>query len=228
MKKLKLIIISLTTVFSIGLTMISPAFALERKEVEKIEFKEALLEVGVKSENVDKLATKLSNGELLDSMNEKYANIAPVESRWISDNEFIERYEYPDGSVKSLKIDGGIFTGKIMDGNYSSGTYWYSWTNARVFATWGVVTASFYADFQGANGAGKIDRVYDYGIITAGGTFSNQSLTINRKDATSSSPALATLFFIGTVTADFGSATFYLRLYVPYRSGAYAQLSVLN
>lgn len=228
MKKIKVLLISLSTVFSIGLTALSPIYALERIETEKTELKESLLDIGVKSKNVDKLVTKLSMGEPLDSMKEEYANIAPIESRWISEDEYIERYEYPDGSVKTLKIDGGTFTGKIQGGNYSSGTYWYTWTNAQVFATWGVVTASFYANFQGANGFGKIDSVRDIGIITAGGTFSDQRLSIERQTATSSSPALATLFFIGTVTQSFGSATFYLRLYVPYNGGAYAKLSVLN
>ena len=191
---------------------------------ESISEQFALL--GVEENTIEALTTKVLNGEPLDSMKEEYSNILPVESGWTSNNEYIEKYVYPDGSIKQVQISRGVFNGNISGGSYSAGTYYYTWTNAKVSATWGIVTASFRADFQGANGLGKITSVYDYGISVIGGTFSSQSLTINRANATSSNPAQATLFFIGTATGDFGQSTFYLRLYVPYTSGAYARLTV--
>ncbi len=127
-----------------------------------------------------------------------------------------------------MRISPEIITGTITGGNYSSGSYYYVRTGAKVIATWGVVTVSYCANFEGSPQSGKIHSVYDYGIITAGGTYNFGDLSITRSDATCSSPAEARLFFDATVTGGFGQATFYLRLYVPKGSGAYAKLAVLN
>lgn len=220
-KSFKIIIISMITM-SFFLLPVN-AFAAQTTII-----KDQLLTIGVKESKVDALVEKVKDGEKLDSMKSEYNNIEATQKGWINENTYEEKYVYPDGSVKSLSISAGTFTGKVSGGDYHSGTYWYTWNNARVMATWGVVTASFRANFEGSKGSGIIHKVYDYGIITAGGTFSSQSLKINRAKATSSSPAQATLFFIGTVVNDFGQATFYLRLYVPYKGECSAKLSVLN
>ncbi len=199
--------------------------ATHNTDVTKIRLQ--LLEAGVGIDKVDFLVEKLENGEMLDSMKEEYSNIKPIFESF-SRQSYEAKYIYPDGSVKNVSITQGIFIGSITGGVFNSGTYWYTWRNARVLASWGVVTASFYADMQGSTGFGKISAIRDWGIITAGGTFDFHDFSIIRSNASSTSPAEARLFFTATALQNFGQATFYLRLYVPYSGLPYARLAVLN
>ncbi len=197
-------------------------------DLNRIEIVDSLRNINVREDKIELLTNKLLNGELLDSMKEEYIDVEPVFTFTGIDGTYHERYEYPDGSVKQLRIDPGVFTGTIIPGDYQYGSYWWSHAASRAFATWGVVTASFYADFQGSRDHGVIQRIYDYGIVVAGGTFSNPSLSLVRANATSTQPAQAQLFFIGTATGSFGQATFYLRLFVPMGRNPYVTFSVLN
>lgn len=195
---------------------------------KKADIMNSLREVNIREEKLGLLADKLLRGDVLDSMKEEYQDLPPVFTYTRIDGTYYEEYVYPDGSVKQVRIDPGVFTGTIITGNYQSGSYWWAHTGSRAFATWGVVTASFYADFQGSADHGVIQRVYDYGIIVVGGTFRDVSLTKVRENATSTLPALAQLFFIGSAVGGFGEATFYLRLYVPKARQPFVQLSVMN
>lgn len=217
----------------LNMTVLFLVFSMNNSNVEALSDSKSnslrveLLEVGVNENKVDALVEKLKNGDKLDSMKEEYDDLLPV-NEYVYKGFYKAEYIYPDGSVKNVTISTGVFTGTILGGNYSSGGYWYSWLNARVFATWGVVTASFYADFQGSTNFGRIDAIRDWGIVVVGGTFNLNDFSIVRSSATSSSPAEARLFFTGTVVDGFGSATFYLRLYTPYSGPSYARLAVLN
>ena len=235
MKKALKLCLSFLLPVSCLMPMVFNTYAMEVAEVESdpislevCEMRNDLLEIGVSADKVDTLIAKLQDGELLDSMKEEYADMEPTSVIRLGNDFIQETYEYPDGSVKQTRVSEGVFTGSISGGNYDVGSYYYTWTGAKVFATWGVVTASYYADFEGTQYSSKINNVYDVGIVTAGGTFSNVSLTIPVSSFTSSTPARSQLFFIGTVASDFGQATFYLRLYVPQNASAYARLSVLN
>lgn len=219
---IKLFMVMISVSFFIGFTRVDNANA-----ISMLETRLQLIEEGVDIDKVDILIEKLESGELLDSMKEEYSTISPVFESF-SENTYIARYIYPDGSVKNISITHGIFTGFITGGVFNSGSYWYTWNNARVLASWGVVTASFYADMQGSTGFGSINAIRDWGIITAGGTFNLHDFSIVRSNASSTNPAEARLFFTATALQDFGQATFYLRLYVPYSGLPYARLAVLN
>ena len=84
----------------------------------------------------------------------------------ISDNAlYKEVYEYPDGSRKVVSITAGI-TQYISGGTYNSGGNWYTWNNALVYGSNGVVSVSFRANMAGsAYGGFK-------GISTAGTYYS--------------------------------------------------------
>lgn len=151
-----------------------------------------LMKIGVKRKYLANLMNKLAKGELLDSMKKEYENVLPSEQRF--ENGLLEeKYYYPDGSVKILKISAGTFAGKISGGTYNSGSYWCTWNNARVFGSWGFVTMSFRASFEGAKGAGIIHSVFNGSVTPAGVTFKNKSLKINRAKAISNAAARATL-----------------------------------
>lgn len=212
----------LVIVFCFGFSTISAS-----NSFNKTETRSQLVSAGVEISKVDYLVEKLERGELLDSMKEEYSNIAPVLEVTTS-SYYIAKYVYPDGSVVNIEIVPRVYSGSITGGTFNGGSYWYTWRNARVLASWGVVTASFYADMQGSTGLGRIDAIRDWGIITIGGTFNLHNFSIVRANATSSIPAQVRLFFSATALQNFGQATFYLRLYVPYRGLPYARLSVLN
>ena len=196
---------------------------------QKMEMREEFIKIGVASEDVDELVEKVQNGEMLDSMKKEYENISPSEISY-NDGFKTEKYIYPDGSVKVVGIDtkdANVFTGQLSGGNYTSGSGYYVWRGVKVFATWGIVTASFYANIEGTKTMGRINKIYDYGITVIGGTWSDVSFTITRSNATSTSvPAEARLYFVASAVDQLAMSTFYLRLYVPMGSGAYANFSI--
>lgn len=226
MKKIKVLLSFILSIMLLS-GSIRPVYAnsydRETNELKPIVF----TNLGVDVKTANTLISKIEKGEVIDSLNSKYNNTKPVYTQVKDDGTYIERYEYPDGSVKLLKIIPDIFKGEIKTGDYTSGSYWYNHKKAKVIASWGVVTASYYADFSGSTQSGTISRVYDYGISVVGGTFSNASLYINRKNA-SDNPAQATLKFEGKAIKSFGHSTFYLRLFVPKGSSPYCEFSILN
>ena len=190
MKKIIRIIAIILTALSINCTSV---FAIE-SSISRYEIKQKLLEVGVNENKVDSLVTKIQDGEKLDCMKEKYNNIKPTVKSW-TDTGGYEKYVYPDGSVKKLSVTPAIVTGSITGGSHTSGSNWYEWKNARVIASWGVVTASFYANIFGATGQGKINKVWGEGVTVVGGTFSGLSLKTVRAQTTNSTPAQARLYW---------------------------------
>lgn len=220
LKKLTALIIA----FSLALLSSVPAFAQELQTHSYL--KKSFVNLNINSETAEKLAKKIEDGKQLDSMNPKYNYIKP--SKIIRDDGYYyERTEYPDGSVNVVRVSSGTFNGKISGGDYNSGTYWYTWNNARVFATWGAVTMSYRANFEGGKGFGKIHKVYNDSVTTIGGTFKNKSLKINRANATQSASAKASLYIYFSGYQDTMASDVRLWLYVPYNGSEYAKISTL-
>ncbi len=224
MKLRKKIICSWVLLSMVNFTSI-PVFAydsnlLHRNLVESFESLE------IKPAIAERLSTKVEKGEVLDSMNSKYDYLEPQIIRNEPGNYF-EKTTYPDGSVKIAKITAGTFTGKISGGEYNSGTYWYTWNNARVLATWGAVTMSYRANFEGGKGFGRINKVYNDSVTTIGGLFKNKTLKIVRANATSTAKAKASLYIYFQGTSDIAASDVRLWLYVPYSGEAYAKISTL-
>lgn len=210
------------------LSLIVPVSAQEKIGIQKEEIKENFIDMEIDERTAESLVMKLEKGEKLDSFKKEYKNIEPYE---IIENDFeiVEKFVYPDGSKKIITIQNtplSIITGSITGGTRENGTYWYVWKGAKVKASWGIVTASFYADMQGSTGFGRIDRVHTKSISIIGGTFRNESLSITRREATSANPAQAQLYFVGEALNDFGSSTFYLFLRVPYRGSPSAKMQI--
>ena len=225
LNKLLVGIMSFTILFGV---LSSNIFA---NEFSKNEIKSKFIEMGVSEVNAENLSIKVKEGKLLDSMKKEYENMEPTIVEENADFRYeIYIYIYPDGSVKELRVSrpSTILDGMLSGGKWYAGTGYFVWSGVKVFASWGVVTATFYADIEGTSTTGKINRVYDYGVTVMGGTYSDAILSIARNTATDSNPAEAKLFFSATAVGNFGQSTFYLRLYVPKGEGAYAKFSMPN
>lgn len=209
-----------------SLTLFSSIPVFAQESYSHSYLKESFVNMDINSQTAEKLAKKIEDGKQLDSMNPKYNYIKP--SKIIRDRGYYyERTEYPDGSVNVVRVSAGTFNGKISGGDYHSGTYWYTWNNARVFATWGAVTMSYRANFEGGKGFGRINKVYNDSVTTIGGTFKNKSLKINRANATQSASAKASLYIYFSGYKDTMASDVRLWLYVPYNGAESAKISTL-
>lgn len=180
---------------------------------------------GVSKETANKLLAKVEKGGVLDSMNPKYNNLAPT-FEVISKDKYEATYIYPDGSINYLTIQPrSIASGSVDGGNFQGGSYWYTWENARVSASVGFISASFYANIQGGSG-GKITSVSQPGITIVGGTFTNSKLWIQNGQASDNRPAEADLYFESSAVGNYAASTVYLRLYVGMKGMPYARLSL--
>lgn len=226
MRKILAIALSIivSTTITITSTGIAKVYAETTSEQPDIELIERICSTGVSEETAYRLAQKVEAGGMLDSMNPQYKDMAPT-FEVLTEERYEAIYVYPDGSVNTVRAIPEIITGTVTGGNFQGGSYWYSWTNAHAIASWGVVTAGFYANLQGGSG-GKITDVWQPGITVFGGTFADQSLWIQNNQASAGSPAEAVLYFVGTAVESFGSSTFYLRLYVGMSGMPYARFSI--
>ena len=225
-RKLLAVILSITisltiTITSTGFVKVYADGFSKHPDTDLIE---TIRLTGVSKATAYKLAEKVKNGGILDSMNPKYNNMAPT-VEIIKENHYEATYVYPDGSINKVRITPKTVNGTISGGNFESGSYWFSWKSAHVSATWGIVTARFYANMQGGSG-GIITNVWHPSITILGGTFANKKLWIQNSKASKNNPAEADLYFEATAVNNFGSSTFYLRLYVGMRDMPYARLSV--
>ncbi|MGO1652982.1 hypothetical protein [Senegalia sp. (in: firmicutes)] len=228
MKKLIKLLGVIGMSFILVLSLIVPVNAQEKPKIKKEEMKENFMNMEIDEKTTEKLIMKLENGEELDSFKKEFENIEPYETIE-EDLEITEKFVYPDGSRKIVTIEAtpnGITTGKISGGDREAGTYWYNWKDAKVSASWGVITASFYADFEGSRGFGRINKARDPSISVLGGTFRSKSLDRTRINATQYNDAVAQLYFVAEGLQDIGSTTVYLRLRVPYNGNAYAKMQV--
>ncbi len=223
MRRFIRLMLSLTLAFSVSIFHYNSLWALGNGFEEEVF--SAFVKMGISEEKAAELVNKIECGKTLDCFSKEYSNIAPVAEEW-NDEGYTATFEYPDGSRAQVSINSSIIEGTITGGNYSSGSKWYVWNGAKVMATWGVVTASYYANFEGSTGFGYISSVYDRGISVLAGSYSNVSLSIVQSYATSTSPAQARLFFEYSSIGNAVNSTLYLRLFVPYNGSPYARLSI--
>lgn len=167
--------------------------------------------LGINAEKAAELARRYLQGEVLDCMKEAYDSIQPIEK--ISDNGlYKEVYEYPDGSRKVVSITAGI-TQYISGGTYNSGGNWYTWNNALVYGSNGVVSVSFRTNMAGSAYDGHLTSI---STLNYSGV-SLISFSISSPNATSGNPAYGG--FKGISTA----GTYYsLFVYVPIGSSPFA------
>lgn len=224
MKKIKIM-----TIMFLFVSMVFSSYnSIKANNIEDIKLKNAFIEAGVEIDKVDSLIEKVQNGELIDSMNPEVQPI-DVTVKTVG-KSVITTSEYPDGSTSEITITPKAnFTvdGEVLGGNKTGGSTWFGWTNAEVRATWGVVNCYFHADMNGGYGSATITKVYDYGITTSGGTYSNPSLSIIRANADSRSGTVAEarLSFRATAVNGYADTTVKLHLYLTGSGNATATLT---
>lgn len=224
MKKIKIM-----TVMFLFVTMVFSSYtSIKANNTEDAKLRNAFIEAGVKTDKVDGLIEKVQNGELIDSLNPE---IQPIEVSVKSIGESkVTTSVYPDGSTSEITIAPKAnitLDGEVVGGNKTGGSSWFGWTNAEVKATWGVVNCYFHADMNGGYGSATITKVYDYGITTLGGSFSNVSLYIVRAnaDVRAGTTAEARLTFRATAVNNLADTTVNLSLYLTGSGNATAKLT---
>lgn len=183
---------------TIGLCLTTPISANESSTIdgllnenEEKQLYEFFIENGVTQKKANELVLKYDGGELLDSLKKEYADQKPSEII-DTENEYTEKYIYPDGSIKILRIDNSkAHKSYIEPRSIHGGTshnYGYAWTvtKAKAEENTGIANAYFLLDYSKASGAhAQIDKVYtddnSWSIITIGGTYSNVDIFIARK-----------------------------------------------
>ena len=185
-----------------------------------VETREELLvgfaRLGIDEETSDRLADKISSGEMLDSMKPEYQNINPTVKR--SDGlSYYAEYLYPDGSKKIVNITRGAYVYGGTDYNYGS---YYQNVGATVTGDYGSVSLSFNTTYLSGSGIAQINSVYN---PSNNSSLSGQNFGIDSQTV-SSGNAIAHLSY--TYSPSYiSSGTLTLRLYVPTnKESAYASL----
>ena len=124
--------------------------------------------LGIDTETSVELARKVLNGEQLDCEKDQFLSIAPIEHIQMP-GFFKEVFEYPDGSRRVITVTAG--NASITGGSYSSGTYWYSWTNAVVSYSNGLVSIQFNASMGGSP--------YDAHLYSVSGLYYSGNITMS-------------------------------------------------
>lgn len=189
---------------------------------QKSLIKEQLNTLGVDENKIDSLIIKLENGEDWDSFSGEYSNMMPTEIYKSTDDSIIERFVYPDGSVKvrSLSLppknqENMVGPLSVSGGSWTYGSGYATCTGAMVSESIGLLQMLFYADFTHVqNGYDMIDNIYDWEITTLLSTYEDVEFNINRSRETSSKPAEATLKCKYTLSGPGASRSVYLRLNV--------------
>ena len=177
---------------------------------------EQFKELGIEEATAAVLTDKYLSGQQLDCMNEKYSEMEPLE---VTEAEgFYEAlYVYPDGSRKLVAITAGT-TQYISGGTYNSGGNWYTWNNALVYGSNGVVSVSFRANMAGSAYDGHLISVSS---LSYSGTGITQSyFGVNNAYATSAVPAKGGFYGVRS------GMSISLLVYVPLGGSPYAVFSV--
>ena len=176
---------------------------------------EQFKELGIEEETAAVLTDKYLLGQQLDCMNEMYSKVKPLEE--IESEGFYKAvYEYPDGSRKLVSITAGN-TQYISGGTYNSGGNWYTWNNALVYGSNGVVTVSFRANMAGSAYDGHLISVSS---LSYSGTGITQSyFGVNNAYATSAVPAKGGFYGVRS------GMSISLLVYVPLGGSPYAVFS---
>lgn len=167
--------------------------------------------LGIDSETSEELARKVLIGEQLDCEKDQFLSIIPIEHIQMP-GFFKEVYEYPDGSRRVITVTAG--SASITGGSYSSGTYWYSWTNAVVSYSDGPNSVHFNASMGGS----PYDaHLYTVSGLVYSGDINPSSLAIDVSEAFISG-AEAYGGFSGFVTGNYRR----LLVHVPVGGSPYA------
>ncbi len=172
--------------------------------------------LGIDSEISEELARKVLNGEQLDCEKDQFLSIAPIEHIQMP-GFFKEVYEYPDGSRRVISVTAG--SASITGGSYSSGTYWYSWTNAVVSYSDGLVSIQFNASMGGS----PYDaHLYSVSGLSYSSNITTSSFGINIANA----KGTGSVAYGGFTGAKFGTGNnISLLVYVPVGGSPYAVAS---
>lgn len=240
MKKIFSLIMTLTLVIGISATQ---AFAKDTsskvnqdvtkaKHVSLEKFaKEYWAPYGMNEKTQQKLIKEIKSGKQIDSMRPEMLSQAKVKKftkvNTKGDVEKVTEYVYPDGSINvdtitlpkdtvnsSNTSNTGISPNAITLGSQTSGSGYHAFKGAEIHRTAGVVSASFYADFELIQGAyDLIQSVYNDNITIAG-SYIIQSFGIVKANEDASGDALAELVFEGTSTGSYISTTFRMQFFV--------------
>ncbi|WP_271396526.1 hypothetical protein [Salinicoccus roseus] len=177
---------------------------------EEKEIRENFTELGISDEDQKHLIEKLNNGQAIDSMKEKNMQKAMAASqRMLETKQFGEdqTMTFADGS----KIEyGHELVNSADDENVYRASS--SLNTARSYWNVGVLNYQFYTDFSLASGNNYIDRSYDYTINVIGGSYSNVSLTVERKYETTTHKAYSRLGFSYSIATGTGSPRLYFNV----------------
>lgn len=182
----------------------------------------------VSKDTQTKLIAKLENGQEWDSFNPK--NHCITTKGALSTTEKYVKKAFDDGSIIIKTIDlskaevkqvnktsSGITPTAVDPGTVTTGSGYTSYMNAKVSASDGAVTASFYTNFYLAQGATDgismtNQQKRTYSITVLGGTYSGSELTVEPNEAYD--PASAILTFDWSLYGGSASHRCYLALYV--------------
>lgn len=151
-------------------------------ESEVIELLDFFTSNGVENSKAIELIGKVDSGVILNSMDENFADLGILTIEEMTPTgELKQVYTYPDGSIKVNEVYRPETVSEsirsVSGGSVSSGSGWMTTKGARVYASVGVATCWFYADYTFAKGGyDKITRIYDASINTIGGTYHDATL----------------------------------------------------
>ncbi|WP_314303423.1 hypothetical protein [Brevibacillus parabrevis] len=200
--------------------IVSAKQKVELSKQEEKEMKRKLKDLGINEKTQDKLLEKYKNGYIWDSMNPEVLSQLPEDALEISAKNPVKTYTFQDGSV--LKLEAKVVEKTVENNRGISplstsqcGSGYCKYFEVLVDGSSGVQSAEFYADIVLVNGGyDYISNVYDDSIVVIGGSYSNDSLKIERQKETSNQEAYARLKWNTTAIGGAGGATSYLRLYV--------------
>lgn len=185
---------------------------------------------GVENTKALELLEKVDSGVILNSMDENFSDSGVLTSETLSLTGVLKQvYTYPDGSISVNEVyrpeTALISPMSVTGGSVTTGSGWMSIKGAKVYASVGVATCFFYADYTFASRAyDQINRIYDASITTIGGTYEEATLgngpltydfnTPDKAREDGNGPAYAKLSFKFSAYSGGGAQTCWMKLNV--------------
>lgn len=195
----------------------SPTLAGPRAELEA-----ALSELGVSPSSSESLVAKWEAGIAWESLTQ---GAEPVTSATTyAAGTATTREVFADGSVTVTVVDlpaepapGGVGPRALTGCVYASGnSYQANYVGCKVHRNSGVVNAYFLSDYTKFNGSARINATYDRYVKIIGGSASDISHSVTRKNSTSTQPAAARLTWQVTTFNNLVSGTMWLEFRVSH------------
>ncbi len=194
-------------------------------ESDKDALKNFLRQYGADEATISNLLKKCENGELWNSLDPQYKSTATHETFSNENGITVDKYVYPDGSIMIQELSSPITTTEsgevtintvsIGGGTVTQGSGFLSVKGAKVSYDFGMIKASFNADYTFANGAyDKIDKIYDYSMRVIGGSYQNLTFKITKQIESSTGPATARLQADTFLAGNMVGITFWIQLNV--------------